>query len=363
MRKLVRVLAVLALALGVMRGAVAEDYSYSGSGAYVTRDQTQGTATDDGVVICDSTGGGNNVGGACIPFTSGVNSISVDDDMEEDEVAFQVCIDNDGDRSCGNTPPIVTGCGDVIAYSHFDSGAFSNPLAVPASGFANGCPGGYPGWIVIACTGAHRTTLDPDGHPHPVTTGTISTSTDTGGSSGQFCAPPFNRGKPYRFNPPTENICIVAGQVHRDAPLNLLPSESSYHFLQTTMDCTGPELGGTYSVTADGTDTGVAGGATCPEGHERLTGSFEANKTGPPSLGPNSGPAVVTGTVLHARSYSDLQVQGTFTGDNKTGIWSGNLLASASGGSALACATTLGPGGITDADLNGAVKVQVLVDV
>ena len=185
-RRLTRLLlGVLSISLLTVRPAPADQY-VAGSTFVARVDNT--TVLDLGFVECTGTSG-PGVGGGCIPWTAGGGAIEVIDAVNGRNVAFQVCIDNDGDRFCGGVPTIA-GCDDTIVFSHFDDGTFSNPLAAPTS-FTTGCPGGFRGWVVFLCQGVHATGTP---HEHEVTTGTI-TSAGGGGPSGQFCGTPL--GKPY----------------------------------------------------------------------------------------------------------------------------------------------------------------------
>ena len=237
----------------------AETYAYVAGTTAVAR--TGGsTVADSGTVVCagaPDADAGAGVGGVCIPWSAGGSAIEVVDGALGHDVAFQACVDNDGNLQCGGTP-VISGCADAVVFSHFDNGTFSNPLAAPTS-FTSGCPGGFPGWVVFLCQGAH----DAGGlHAHEATGGTVTTVA-SGGPSGQFCgSPPVLPGKPYYGYLPTgvENVCTGEGTL-TTPPL---------HFPGL-----GPAATGTFSATFDlgacvtgtvtlsGTITGPAGGAYC----------------------------------------------------------------------------------------------------
>lgn len=185
MRKSVLTLA-LAIATALIASTPALGVAYVGAGTFVAR----GTSTpigpivlDQGGVVCSPSGAG--VGGACIPFrANGARSagIQVVDDVAGGQVAFQVCIDNNGDGVCGGD---LTGkCDDQIFFSHADGGEFFNPLGPLPSAFLEGCQGGYPGFVVFICDGVHDDRQGP--HHHAVTRGQV-TVTDGGSGYGNFC--------------------------------------------------------------------------------------------------------------------------------------------------------------------------------
>lgn len=193
---------VVVLTLLVVGAPASEAHEYVGGGTTVVKGASS-TLLDEGAVVCN---GETGEGGACIPFSDGGSSIHVVDDTLGEDVAFQVCIDNDGNRACGGDP-FIGGCADTIVFSHDDDGSFANPLAV-STGFTPGCPGGYPGWVVFICDGVH----DAGGaHTHVPTHGTIETSTDPGEAGGDFCGgPPLDLGKPY-FVPGSLSVFFTGG--------------------------------------------------------------------------------------------------------------------------------------------------------
>ncbi len=163
---------------------------YVGGATFVARDNSVGQLLDAGGMLCYE-GTGDGVGGACLSWADvGSNQfVRVADGLADTNVAFQVCVDNNGDGLCGgiiNEGPggILTGCFDTILFSHDDAGTFYNPLGPLPTSFPPGCSGGFPGWIVFLCEGIHD-----DGsttHTHPVTAGTV-TATNTGSGTGTFC--------------------------------------------------------------------------------------------------------------------------------------------------------------------------------
>jgi hypothetical protein len=173
---------------------------YDSSGTRVVRIAGV-TLVDEGSMTCSaSTGAG--VGGSCLRFdpTNPTPAVSVVDASPAigTHVAYQVCLDNNGDSAC-TSPPESGPCPDDIVFSHSDGGAFSNPLAV-APGFRPGCPGGpFPGYVVFICSGAH---VDGSAHTHDATTGTTQLVAG-GGPSGNFCGGTAQRvsRKHYTVNP------------------------------------------------------------------------------------------------------------------------------------------------------------------
>lgn len=243
--RLLRVLlGVLAIGTLTVGPAPADDY-VAGS-TFVAR-SSGGTVVDFGVVECNTVGG-PSVGGACIPWSAGGQAIEVVDDHNGRDVAFQVCVDNDGDHLCGGLPTIA-GCNDDIVFSHFDDGSFSNPLAAPTS-FRTGCPGGFRGWVVFLCQGTHATTAP---HTHEVTTGRV-TAAASGGPSGEFCGAPL--GKPY-VRATASNACFGQGTMQTSVPLSALQTRTAGFTLLFSL---GSCLAG--NTAASGTLTGTCFNAT-----------------------------------------------------------------------------------------------------
>ncbi len=222
---------MLGIALISLTAASAFASTYVGGATFVGRDDSAGQVLDAGGVMCNE-GSGDGVGGACFPWSSlapGQVYVSVDDVVAGSDVAFQVCVDNNGDGLCGdvggvNSPGIsanvdIGGCRDTILFSHDDQGNFFNPLGALPTAFPQGCDGGFPGWIVFICAGAHddgQTT-----HTHEVTSGTV-TPAYSGSGTGTFCGgigklniPP----KPYVIIPdgatPAQVDALIAKSMER----------------------------------------------------------------------------------------------------------------------------------------------------
>ena len=202
--RLVALLASLALLLGPSL-AQADTRTYVGAATVVAREDGQ-TVFDNGVVVCsaailnDILGQGAGAGGVCMPF-DGSGQVSVTDPTLSDpeEVAFQVCIDNDQDNLC-SLPETDTWdplCPDWIRFSHKGPpAAWANPMAnIPTSLLGGSCPGPQPGaWnglIVFVCSGVHDT------HEHKTAAGQVTTG-GSGGTDGfdafteaaVYCGPP-----------------------------------------------------------------------------------------------------------------------------------------------------------------------------
>lgn len=180
-----------------------------------------GPLVDSGVITCMKAKPVPSIGGGCVPFGVG-NSILVTDMNAGLEVAYQVCLDNNGDGSCSLTTPaarvaagacVVVGtsttcereaadiglpsgpCDDELFFSHSDDGAFHNPLGPLPTDFKDGCPGGsWRGYVVILCEGVHATAAP---HVHPVVAGSI-TATTGGTGYGTFCGAPGPQAKLYQ---------------------------------------------------------------------------------------------------------------------------------------------------------------------
>lgn len=198
-RRLLVALAVLASGalLALTPANAAPQGRYVGGGVAVVR-APGGNAADDGVVVCDA-GDGVGAGGLCLPFGTPSDAVHVMDDNAGEDVAFQVCVDNNGDGVCSSPDPDPV-CGDVIAFSHDDAGAFYNPVGPLPGGFKPGCPGGeWRGYVVLLCQGVHAVS---GAHAHPAGTGT-GTLTTGGEGLGTFCG---GNGivsrKPYRVADP-----------------------------------------------------------------------------------------------------------------------------------------------------------------
>ena len=156
---------------------------------------------DNGAVTCTNTdfAGGNaaGLGGICIPFNELVHdSVYVEDDLYgSTNLAFQVCVDNNGDSICtGNGESFFNlgGCSDLIAFSHdSQTGLFHNPLWIPPWfeiqwSWCN--PGNaFPGYIVIVCAGVDTF---PTPHQHDAGNGRIYNVQTGGTGHGNFCGGP-----------------------------------------------------------------------------------------------------------------------------------------------------------------------------
>lgn len=208
--RLVALLASLALFL-VPSLAQADTHTYVGAATLVAREDGQ-TVFDNGAVLCSAavasdvyamlTGGSQGVGagGVCMPF-DGSGTVSVVDPTLSDpeEVAFQVCIDNDQDNLCSlpETPSWDPLCPDWIRFSHKGPpAAWANPMAnIPTSLLGGSCPGpqlgAWDGIIVFVCSGVHET------HEHKTAAGQVTTGV-SGGTDGfdasneadVYCGPP-----------------------------------------------------------------------------------------------------------------------------------------------------------------------------
>lgn len=179
-----RALTGLLLAFAFTAPALA---GYTAGGTFVVKSGGL-TVVDNGGVVCDGLTG-SGVGGGCLPFpildpaASGA-FIGVTDDAAGAHVAFQVCIDNNGDGVCGGLQPDGV-CVDQIFFSHADGGAFFNPLGPLPTRTLDGCAGAFQGYVVLLCQGEHN---DPQAgpHSHAVTQGTIAFAPD-GSGYGDFC--------------------------------------------------------------------------------------------------------------------------------------------------------------------------------
>lgn len=186
------------LAAGMTPGNASAGERYEGGGTVAVAKINGVTVIDNGGAICRP--GGASTGGACVSFadaTIGSDGrgqsvyLGVTDDAVGADVAFQVCVDNNGDGVCGG--PSGAGferCGDDQFFSHDDEGKFHNPLGPLPNAFRQGCPGSstHAGFVVFLCTGAH-TVEGPDAHTHTVTDGTAATvvSDDSTPNYGTFC--------------------------------------------------------------------------------------------------------------------------------------------------------------------------------
>lgn len=165
--------------------------TYVAGTTVVVKQGEQRPLVDDnlGLTICNKSTPLPSVGGGCVAFGPW-NSILVQDAAMGTQVAYQVCIDNDGDSLCTffeNDKEIP--CGDQIYFSHDDNGIFYNPLGPLPMGFKPGCPGGpWHGYVVFLCTGVHNAN---GAHAHAATAGSI-TGVFSGTGYGDFCGIPAN---------------------------------------------------------------------------------------------------------------------------------------------------------------------------
>lgn len=199
-------LLVTAVAASSLAGA------YTGGGTFVVKTQF-GTLLDNGGVVCHGTSG-DGIGGGCLPFPAGGVSddgtprggfVQVLDDSAGREVAFQVCLDNNGDGVCGGpasalqldagipTSGLGGRCPDQIFFSHDDEGKFHNPLGPLPTSLLEGCAenGGFQGYVVLLCQGAHE--VGGAAHTHEVSSGSISLARE-GSGYGTFCGGGFGGG-------------------------------------------------------------------------------------------------------------------------------------------------------------------------
>jgi hypothetical protein len=160
--------------------------AYVSGGTFVVKTEF-GTIVDNGGVVCRGTSG-DGIGGGCLPFPAGETRgvfIRVADDVAGAAVAFQVCIDNNGDGICGG-PIQQDACQDQIFFSHNDEGRFFNALGPLPKSFLQGCAanGGFAGYVVLLCTGAHE--VRGTAHTHSLTQGAIGFA-PFGTGYGNFC--------------------------------------------------------------------------------------------------------------------------------------------------------------------------------
>lgn len=182
---------------------------YTSGGTFVVKTGAAGTVVDNGGVVCDGLTG-SGVGGGCLPFPAETADLDGDgrgdgafirvrDDTAGDRVAFQVCIDNDGDGVCGGQPfdvrldsagagNISLGpgeCRDQIFFSHADGGKFFNALGPLPTRSLETCPDAFQGYVVLLCEGVHEDARQGP-HAHRLTTGSISFAPE-GSGYGDFC--------------------------------------------------------------------------------------------------------------------------------------------------------------------------------
>lgn len=167
---------------------------YTAGGTFVVKTD-EGTILDNGGVICQGTNG-DGIGGGCLRFppSDGRDQgafVRVNDNAAGPGVAFQVCIDNNGDGVCGG-PQLNDFCRDQIFFSHNDEGRFFNPLGpLPTSRLPGCSAGGHNGYVVLLCQGAHE--VDGHSHTHSLSSGSIGLA-PFGSGYGDFCGGGFGGG-------------------------------------------------------------------------------------------------------------------------------------------------------------------------
>lgn len=218
LRRLLLALSVAAFAATPLTTppAVADgaEASYVAGGTAAVRNGGS-TTLDEGVMTCTDVGGYRGAGGFCLPFGGG-DAVRVADQVAGENVAFQVCLDQNGDGAC-TSPDEAPSCPDVVVFSHDDNGAFFNPVGPLPTGFDPGCGyGAFPGYVVFLCEGVHADfTLLP--HVHPATAGT-ATVTSGGEGLGTFCGADPGEApvrKRYRYET-TPSACRFVAVSQRD---------------------------------------------------------------------------------------------------------------------------------------------------
>lgn len=188
--------------LAIIAGTQASANVYLGGGTVVSKREGSAPDADNGVTVChqDSALG---VGGGCLPFSPGQKAIEVIGllgdglNIGSPNVAFQVCIDNNGDGNCVSGGPKLPepNCSDTVFFSHSDKGDFFNPLGPLPTSLKDGCnpETGWKGYVVFICEGVHVVNRSPETnaptpHSHPTTIGTIDlVPTGFGAGLGDFC--------------------------------------------------------------------------------------------------------------------------------------------------------------------------------
>lgn len=185
---------VLSTAVVMSQSATAGVYVGGATVVYKEAGDPEGAQADRGVAIC-SVATEAGVGGACLPFPgfpAQQGAVQVGDFLAGPNVAFQVCIDNNGDGKClsgGDTGPFIDFCPDEIYFSHNDKGEFFNPLGpLPTSrglGCLNPPLNGWNGYVVFLCDGVHAVRNELP-HSHQATSGTVALA-PMGFGFGDFC--------------------------------------------------------------------------------------------------------------------------------------------------------------------------------
>lgn len=162
---------------------------YTAGGTFVVK-SGELTIVDNGGVICKGMNG-NGIGGGCLPFpvfpagSQEGGFVGVLDNVAGSNVAFQVCIDNNGDGICGGNVVKTDRCPDQIFFSHADGGKFFNALGPLPTHPLDGCTSAFNGYIVLLCEGAHNDPLSGP-HTHQLSQGIIFAAT-SGSGFGNFC--------------------------------------------------------------------------------------------------------------------------------------------------------------------------------
>lgn len=160
---------------------------YSGGGTVAVVQLNGVTVIDNGAAVCRP--GGESTGGVCLPFGGDRDRyVGITDDTSGPDVAFQVCIDNNGDGVCGGEAGAGgLRCGDDQFFSHREDGSFANPIGPLPVSFRKGCEGGgYAGYIIFLCTGVHSNDVDGP-HQHTADAGTARVRSGQGDQFGSFC--------------------------------------------------------------------------------------------------------------------------------------------------------------------------------
>jgi hypothetical protein len=178
---------LLTITLALAATAVAGNYTTGGTFVVKSGDVT---IVDNGGAICSGLSGGG-IGGGCLPFPifqpgrDGGAFVAVNDASAGQHVAFQVCIDNNGDGICGGQFLPNDPCPDQIFFSHANGGVFHDPLGpLPTKPLA-GCHNAFPGYVVLLCQGEHNDPISGP-HTHTLSSGQIYAATN-GTGYGDFC--------------------------------------------------------------------------------------------------------------------------------------------------------------------------------
>lgn len=187
----IRAAIAVALAMGALVTSVAGADVVIGGGTVVVKQQGQGPAADSGTLVCEP-GTGIGTGGACLDFAPG-GFVEVLDTVNGHHVAFQVCLDTNGDGVCVDNPKDQSPCRDRMFFSHDDAGIFHNPLGpLPTSMPCGPTPAGWNGYVVFLCEGVHVTANGTSSggtpHTHETTVANVSVTGPMAPSGyGDFC--------------------------------------------------------------------------------------------------------------------------------------------------------------------------------